>query len=85
VELACRVAGLLLRIHHGQLVATPGARHTLLRLHRRLRPALQSLKDAAGVNIAALSALRRSQRENAGVGEGDAVLPAKRRLLGGAE
>ena len=40
-ELSCRTAVLLLRLHHAQLVATAGARPVLLRLKRRLRPAVQ--------------------------------------------
>ena len=40
-ELSCRTAVLLLRLHHAQLVATAGARPVLLRLQKRLRPAVQ--------------------------------------------
>jgi U3 small nucleolar RNA-associated protein 12 len=41
VELTTRVAALLLRLHHTQLVATASARPMLLRLHERLHPAVQ--------------------------------------------
>ena len=36
VELGCRVAVLLVRLHRAQLLATPAARPTLLQLHRLL-------------------------------------------------
>lgn len=36
VELGCRVAVLLVRLHRQQLLATPSARRHLLHLHRRL-------------------------------------------------
>lgn len=41
IELTTRVAVLLLRLHHSQLVATASARPLLLRLHKRLHPAVQ--------------------------------------------
>lgn len=75
------MATLLLRIHHSQLVATPGARHVLVRLHKRLRPALQNLKDTMGLNLAALKYIQRAQRDNSGMTEADTIVPAKRQLL----
>jgi hypothetical protein len=36
VELGCRVAVLLVRLHRQQLLATPSARRSLLALHARL-------------------------------------------------
>lgn len=62
-ELSCRTAVLLLRLHHAQLVATASARPVLLRLQRFLRPAVQSLKDTAGFNIAGLQHLQRTVKE----------------------
>jgi hypothetical protein len=44
VELVSRVAVLLLRLHHAQLMSTPAARPTLQRLHAQLGPSVQSLK-----------------------------------------
>eukprot|EP00983_Pelagomonas_calceolata_P054757 1143845-Pelagomonas_calceolata.AAC.5 len=41
IELSTRVAVLLLRLHHSQLVATASARPLLLKLHKRLHPAVQ--------------------------------------------
>lgn len=41
IELATRVAVLLLRLHHLQLVATASARPLLLKLHKALHPAVQ--------------------------------------------
>jgi U3 small nucleolar RNA-associated protein 12 len=81
VELSCRVAVLLLRLHHAQLMATPGARGTLVQLHTRLRSALQRERDVLGFNVAALRHLTRAAKEEAGRGDGDAVLSARRQLL----
>jgi U3 small nucleolar RNA-associated protein 12 len=55
-ELACRVAVLLLRLHHAQFVATPGARHVLVKLQRRLRTAMQVGGAAAAGRAAARGA-----------------------------
>ena len=84
VELCCRAASLLLRLHHSQLVATPSARQTLLDLHKHLRRAMQGLKDTLGFNIAALRHLMRSAKEASGVDEGQLVIEARRKLLGAA-
>jgi U3 small nucleolar RNA-associated protein 12 len=81
VELSCRVATLLLRLHHSQLTATPSARQTLVQLHARMRSALQGLKDTLGHNIAALRFLQRSAKEAAGTDDGDAVAAARRLLV----
>ncbi|GLI64000.1 hypothetical protein VaNZ11_007154, partial [Volvox africanus] len=82
VELTVRLAALLVRLHQGQLAATAAARPVLLALQRRLRGAVQGLKDVVGFNLAAMSYLARRARENEGVTEADAVVPAKRQLLG---
>ncbi len=80
-ELACRVAVLLLRLHHAQLVSTASARPVLVRLQRHLRPSVQAIKDLAGFNSAALQHLQRQVRERAGVvGDVDLLLPAKKAL-----
>jgi hypothetical protein len=83
VELSCRVATLLLRLHHAQLTATPSARQTLVDLHKRLRAAVQGLRDTLGFNIAALKYMQRVAKDNAGVDEGDVVKAARRQLLAG--
>jgi U3 small nucleolar RNA-associated protein 12 len=83
VELCVRAAVLLLRLHHGRLVATPGARATLVPLQRRLRRAAQGLKDALGFNVAALRHLRRAAGEAAGADAAAGVAAARRQLLGG--
>ena len=67
VELTCRVAVLLLRLHHAQLVATPSARPMLVRLRRRLRGGVQGLKDVLGFNLAALQHLQRMVKERSSV------------------
>lgn len=84
VELSCRVATLLLRLHHAQLTATPSARQTLVDLHKKMRSAVQGLKDTLGFNIAALRFLQRTAKENAGVEEGDAVQAARKMLVDGS-
>lgn len=81
VELCCRAAALLLRLHHAQLVATPSARGTLVALQRRLRRAAQGLKDTLGFNVAALKHLRRAADEAAGVDAGAGIVAARRQLL----
>eukprot|EP00775_Hariotina_reticulata_P013414 gene13414-13542_t len=81
VELSCRVATLLLRLHHGQMTATPSARQTLVELHTRLRAAVQGLKDTLGFNIAGLKFLQRMAKESKGVEDADVVQAARRQLL----
>lgn len=83
VELSCRVATLLLRLHHAQLTATPSARQTLVDLHKRMRSAVQGLRDTLGFNIAALRFLQRTAKDAAGVEEGDAVRGARKLLVEG--
>ncbi|KAG2501235.1 hypothetical protein HYH03_001042 [Edaphochlamys debaryana] len=84
VELTVRLAVLLVRLHHSQLTATAAARPVMLALQRKLRAAAQGLKDVVGFNMAALQHLSRRVKEREGVADGDAVLPAKRQLLGAA-
>lgn len=81
VELGCRVATLLLRLHHAQLTATPSARQTLVDLHKRMRAGVQGLKDTLGFNIAALKYLQRTAKADAGVDDADVVQAARRALL----
>ena len=86
IELACRAAVLLLRLHHSQLVATSSARHILLNLSKYLRPGIQALKDLAGFNLAALGHLQRTQKDRIGLGgvtADDDYVKAKVALLGG--
>ena len=85
VELLCRVATLLLRVHMQQLMATPSARPVLTELQGLLRGRVQSLKDGMGFNLAAMEHLRRMISEQGGVGvdgAAAAVLPLKRKLEG---
>lgn len=82
VELCCRAAALLLRLHHAQLVATPAARGALTALQARLRGAAQGLKDTLGFNVAALRHLRRAAGDAAGADGGAGVAAARRQLLG---
>lgn len=85
VELLCRVATLLLRLHMQQLSATPGARPVLTALQGLLRGRVQGLKDTLGFNLAALEHLQRRVRERqtqpAGAAAAAAVAPLKRRKL----
>ncbi|MEW5304297.1 MAG: hypothetical protein WDW36_006917 [Sanguina aurantia] len=80
VELCTRVAVLLLRLHHSQLVATASLRPTLLHLQHRLRSSMQGLKDTVGFNLAAMRHLQRLSKSRAGVSASDSVLPMKRLL-----
>lgn len=87
VELLCRVATLLLRVHMQQLMATPSARPVLTELQGLLRGRVKALKDGMGFNLAAMEHLRRMIAEQGGIGitmgvEGAAaaVLPLKRKL-----
>eukprot|EP00850_Spirogloea_muscicola_P012762 SM000084S23098 [mRNA] locus=s84:136275:141241:+ [translate_table: standard] len=58
IELTVRVAVLLLRMHHNQLVATPSARGSLTSLHGHLRTRVQDLKHCMGFNLAAMAHLQ---------------------------
>lgn len=58
VELSCRVATHLLRLHQPQLSASASAKPVLLQLHEHLRPALKQLRDTVGTNIAAMRAMK---------------------------
>jgi len=84
VELLCRVATLLLRVHMQQLMATPSARPVLTELQGLLRSRVQGLKDAMGFNLAAIEHLRRVVADQGGGGNvqgaATAVLPLKRKL-----
>ncbi len=84
VELLCRVATLLLRVHMQQLMATPAARPILTELQGLLRSRVQGLKDAMGFNLAAIEHLRRVVADQGGggtvQGAATAILPLKRKL-----
>lgn len=67
MELLCRVATLLLRLHMQQLMGTPGARPLLLDLQQLLHQRVQELKDVMGFNLAAMAHLQRSLRERQGL------------------
>ena len=86
MELLCRVATLLLRLHMQQLMGTPAARPLLIDLQGLLRQRVQEHKDLMGYNLAAIQHLQRSLRERGGVVEPQlaaqaaaAVLPLKRK------
>jgi len=81
VELTARLAVLLLRLHHVQLVGTPAARTVLAALRGLLRPRVAGLRDLLGCNIAALQHLQRAHAaEKAGFGEAGPTLPIKRTI-----
>jgi len=80
IELSTRVAVLLLRLHHSQLVATASARPLLLKLHKRLHPAVQGLKDVLGVNMAALQYLQRASSERSGITTEQRLMVARKAL-----
>ncbi|MCO5568312.1 hypothetical protein L7F22_022011 [Adiantum nelumboides] len=58
VELVCRVAILLLQLHHSQLVATVSCRSVLTSLHEVFQDGVKKLKDTIGFNIAAMGQLQ---------------------------
>lgn len=58
VELVCRVAVLLLHLHHSQLVATVSSRPILTSLHEVLKDGVKKLKDTIGFNLAAMGLLQ---------------------------
>ncbi|KAK3043031.1 hypothetical protein RJ639_002599 [Escallonia herrerae] len=58
VELVCRVATVLLRLHHNQLVATAAARPVLTLLKDILHERVKECKDTLGFNLAAMDHLK---------------------------
>ncbi|KAF5187418.1 Wd repeat-containing protein [Thalictrum thalictroides] len=58
VELVCRVATVLLQIHHNQLVTTPAARPVLTILKDILFARVKECKDTLGFNLAAMDHLK---------------------------
>jgi hypothetical protein len=77
VELLCRVATLLLRLHMQQVMRTPSARPLLIQqqqllLHLRV----QELKDVMGFNLAAMAHLQRGLRERQAQPGGDLAATA---------
>ena len=59
VEVLCRVATLLIRVHMQQLMATPAAKSVLTSLSSILRGRVQELKDGMGFNLGAIEHVRR--------------------------
>ncbi|KZV28459.1 Transducin family protein [Dorcoceras hygrometricum] len=58
VELVCRVATMILQIHHNQLVATVSARPVLSILKGILHKRIKECKDTLGFNLAAMEHLK---------------------------
>lgn len=85
VELVARVAVLLLRLHHSQLVSTPSARPALLALRDKLGPSVRGVKDNLGFNLAALGHVLRAAKERAGVMDEEGAMPAAVRALKGGQ
>jgi len=81
VELAARLAVLLLRLHHAQLVGTPNARPVLAALRKLLRRRVTEVRNLLGVNLAGLQHLQRAYvLEKSAFGEEAVKLPVKRTL-----
>ena len=76
VELLCRVATLLLRLHMQQLMGTPSARPLLIQLQQLLHQRVQELKDVMGFNLAAMAHLQRGLRERQAQPGGDLAATA---------
>lgn len=77
IELGCRVAILLVRLHRSQLVVTPSARSALQRLQHLLTAQVASIKDTLGVNLAAMRQLARSNKASASVMGDDVEAPTQ--------
>ncbi|TXG58421.1 hypothetical protein EZV62_016250 [Acer yangbiense] len=58
VELVCRVATVLLQIHHHQLISTPAARPVLTVLKDILYARVKECKDTLGFNLAAMDHIK---------------------------
>ncbi|XP_052173847.1 uncharacterized protein LOC127789105 [Diospyros lotus] len=58
VELVCRVATVLLQLHHNQLIATVAARPVLTLLKDVLHSRVKECKDTLGFNLAAMDHLK---------------------------
>ncbi|KAK9079343.1 hypothetical protein SSX86_001014 [Deinandra increscens subsp. villosa] len=58
VELVCRIATLLLQLHHNQLVATTSTRPLLALLRDILHARVKDCKDTLGFNLAAMNHLK---------------------------
>ena len=82
MELTTRLAVLLLRLHHVQLVGTAAARPVLASLRTLLHKQISETRDLVGKNIAGLQHLQRAHAAaKSTFGEDDAPkLPVKRRL-----
>eukprot|EP00951_Prasinocladus_malaysianus_P014438 scaffold109828_cov16-Prasinocladus_malaysianus.AAC.1 len=82
VELTARLAVLILRLHHDQLIGTPAARPVMAALHGVLRKRVGEIRDLFGGNLAALQHLQRAHKvEKSGFGDAASVgLPVKRPL-----
>jgi len=63
VELSCRVAVLLVRLHHRQIVATPAVRPTLAKVKELLHAEIKRKKDVLGFNLAATNHLLRTLKQ----------------------
>ena len=67
VELTCRLASLIVRLHYAQLGATANARGTLLKIRPMLRDRARSFRDTLGFNLAGLGMWQMRVEENVGV------------------
>lgn len=87
VELLCRLAALLVRLHMAQLTATPSARPVLVELQQALRARAQGFKDLLGFNLAAMEHLQRELRDRQAhpADPAAAVQALKRRRLEAAD
>jgi hypothetical protein len=66
VELTCRLAALIVRLHYAQLGATANARGTLLKIRPMLRARAASFRDVVGFNLAGLGMWAARVEETAG-------------------
>ena len=68
IELTCRLAALIVRLHYVQLGATSAARGVLLKVRPLLRKRAEEIRDVFGFNLAGLGMLEAHLKEGA---EGD--------------
>lgn len=80
IEMICRIAALLVRMHQQQLSTSSSARSTLVRLQCLLRGALKLLKNSMGFNLAGMQHIQATLKKRRGVEPFDQMLPLKQKI-----
>ncbi len=71
IELTCKIAALVLRLHSNQFGRTPATRKSLTDLRPLLRARAKEARDICGFNVAGLTLLENYMRDNQTVDAGD--------------